>query len=497
MTALLDNFALGFHIAFTAANLFYCFIGVLIGTLIGVLPGIGPAATIAMLLPLSFGINTTSAIILLAGIFYGAMYGGSTTSILVNIPGEAASVMTCVDGYQMARQGRAGPALGIAAFGSFIAGTIGIVILTLVAQPLLKFTLKFGPPEIFSLMILSLTIVTYLAVGSMLKALIMAVLGFSLGQIGMDIVTGQIRFSFDILELEGGLDLVPMVMGLFGVSEVFVSLHESMEVSICQEKIKGLLPNWKDWKDSIGPILRGTFLGFFVGMLPGGTATVAGFASYAVEKKLSRHPENFGTGAIEGVAGPEAANNAAASGCFIPLFSLGIPSNAVTALLLGSLMMHGVQPGPLLIQKNPEIFWGTLMSMYVGNVMLLILNLPLIGVWVKLLKIPYRVLFPLILLFCIIGSYSVNNSRFDVLMVVVFGVIGYLLRRYHYEAAPLVMAFILSPMIENSLRQSLLMSYGTSLIFFTRPISLGCLVLAALVLLSSIFLGKKREALVK
>jgi putative tricarboxylic transport membrane protein len=465
--------------------------------LIGVLPGIGPAGTMAMLLPFSFGISPASAIIMLAGIFYGAQYGGSTTAILVNIPGESSSVMTCLDGYQMARKGRAGPALGIAAFGSFIAGTVGVVIVMMVAQPLLKFTLKFGPPEFFSLMVLSLTIVTYLAMGSMIKALIMAVLGFSLGQIGMDIVTGQVRFSFGILELEGGLDLVPIVMGLFGISEVLISLQESTDLSIYKGKIKNLLPNLQDWKDSIVPIFRGTVLGFFVGMLPGGTATVAGFASYAVEKKVSKHPEKFGTGTIEGVAGPEAANNAASSGCFIPLFSLGIPSNAVTALLLGSLMMHGVQPGPLLIQRNPEIFWGTIMSMYIGNVMLLILNLPLISIWVRLLKVPYRVLFPLILLFCIIGSYSVGTSRFDVLMMVIFGVIGYVLRKFEYEAAPLVMAFILSPMIENSLRQSLLMSRGTSLIFFTRPISLVCLIVAGLVLVSSIVLRKRAEAILK
>ncbi len=497
MIGLIDHLSLGLHVAFTATNLFYCFIGVFIGTLIGVLPGIGPAGTMAMLLPFSFGISPASAIIMLAGIFYGAQYGGSTTAILVNIPGESSSVMTCLDGYQMARKGRAGPALGIAAFGSFIAGTVGIIIVMMVAQPLLRFTLKFGPPEFFSLMVLSLTIVTYLAMGSMLKALIMAVLGFSLGQIGMDIVTGQVRFSFGILELEGGLDLVPIVMGLFGISEVLISLQESTDLSIYKEKIKHLLPNLKDWKDSLAPIFRGTVLGFFVGMLPGGTATVAGFASYAVEKKISKHPEKFGTGTIEGVAGPESANNAASSGCFIPLFSLGIPSNAVTALLLGSLMMHGVQPGPLLIQRNPEIFWGTIMSMYIGNVMLLILNLPLISIWVRLLKVPYRILFPLILLFCIIGSYSVGNSRFDVLMMVTFGVIGYVFRKFEYEPAPLVMAFILSPTIENSLRQSLLMSRGTSLIFFTRPISLVCLIVAGLVLISSVVFRKRTGSILK
>jgi len=497
MTGFLENFSLGFQIAFTGANLFYCFIGVFIGTLVGVLPGIGPAGAISLLLPVTFGINPVSAIIMLAGIYYGAQYGGSTTSILVNIPGESSTVVTCLDGYQMSLQGRAGPALGIAAFGSFIAGTVGIIILMFLAEPLSGVAIKFGPPEYFSLMILALTILTYLAHGSMIKAIVMAFLGVSLSQIGMDIVTGQTRFTFGIMELEDGIGLIPIVMGLFGIAEVLTNLEESGDLEIFKAKIKGLLPNLRDWLDSIGAIIRGTFLGFFLGILPGGGAIISSFVSYAVEKKFSKHPEKFGTGAIEGVAGPESANNSATSGAFIPLFALGIPSNAVMALLLGALMIHGLQPGPLLIKQRPDIFWGTIASMYIGNVMLLILNLPLIGLWVKLLKVPYRILFPLILFFCLIGAYSINNSTFDVLVMLIFGIIGYLFRKFQYEPAPLVLAFILGPMLENSLRQSLLISEGSLWIFFTRPISGVGLIIALLVLLSSIFLKKHRQIIAK
>lgn len=497
MTGFLENFSLGFNIAFSATNLLYCFLGVFIGTLIGVLPGIGPAGTISLLLPITFGINPVSSIIMLAGIYYGSQYGGSTTSILVNIPGEAASVVTCLDGYKMARQGRAGPALGIAAFGSFIAGTVGIIILMFLADPLSGFAIKFGPPEYFSLMILALTILTYLAQGSMIKAIIMATLGVSLSQIGMDIVTGHTRFTFGITELEDGVGLIPVVMGLFGIAEVLKNLEKSMDIEIFKTKIKSLLPNLKDWLDSIGAIIRGTFLGFFLGVLPGGGAVVASFVSYAVEKRVSKHPEKFGTGVIEGVAGPESANNSATSGAFIPLFTLGIPANAVMALLLGALMLHGLMPGPLLIKQNPEIFWGTVMSMYVGNVLLLVLNLPLIGLWVKLLKVPYRILFPLILFCCVIGSYSINNSAFDVVVMLIFGIIGYLFRKFGYEPAPLIMAFILGPMLENSLRQSLLMSMGNFSIFFIRPISATSLTITLLLVLSSIFLRKPRQVIAK
>ena len=497
MTGFFENFSLGIHVAFTAANLLYCFIGVFIGTLIGVLPGIGPAGTISLLLPVTFGIGPVSRIIMLAGIYYGSQYGGSTTSILVNIPGEASSVVTCLDGYRMARQGRAGPALGIAAFGSFIAGTVGILIVMFLAKPLSGIAIKFGPPEYFSLMILAMTILTYLAQGSMVKAILMAFFGVSLSQIGMDIVTGHPRFTFGITDLEDGVGLIPVVMGLFGIAEVLTNLEESTSLEVFKTKIKGLFPNLKDWRDSIGAILRGTILGFFLGVLPGGGAVVASFVSYAVEKRVSKYPEKFGSGVIEGVAGPESANNSATSGAFIPLFTLGIPSNAVMALLLGALMIHGLQPGPLLITQRPDIFWGTIVSMYIGNVLLLVLNLPLIGVWVKLLKVPYRILFPLILFCCVIGAYSVNNSTFDVVVMILFGIIGYLFRKFGYEPAPLIMAFILGPMLENALRQSLLISTGSFMVFVTRPISAVSLGVSLVVVLSSIFLRKPRQVIAK
>ncbi len=494
MTGFLENFTLGFHVVFTSVNLFYCFIGVFIGTLIGVLPGIGPAGTISLLLPVTYGIHPVSAIIMLAGVYYGAQYGGSTTSILVNIPGEASSVVTCLDGYQMARQGRAGPALGIAAFGSFIAGTIGTIILMFVAEPLTDVALKFGPAEFFSLMILALTISTYLAHGSAIKAMIMIALGFCLSQIGLDAITTQGRFTFGILDLDDGVGLIPLVMGLFGISEVLLNLEESGDFEIFKGRIKGLLPNLKDWKDSIGAIIRGTFLGFFLGILPGSGAVIGSFVSYAMEKKLSKYPEKFGKGVIEGVAGPEAANNAASSGAFIPLFTLGIPSNAVMALLLGALMIHGLQPGPLLINQHPEIFWGTILSMYIGNVMLVFLNLPLIGLWVRLLKVPYHILSPLIIFFCMIGSYSINNSTFDMMIMLAFGIMGYFLKKAKYEAAPLVLAFILGPMIENSLRQTLVASRGDFSVFLSRPISAVSLSIALLISLLSIFWKRRRTA---
>lgn len=493
MAGFLDNFYLGFQIAFTATNVLYCFLGVFIGTLIGVLPGIGPVGTISLLLPITYGIHPASAVILLAGIYYGAQYGGSTTSILVNIPGEASSVVTCLDGYQTARQGRAGPALGIAAFGSFIAGTIGIIMVMFLSQPLSGIALKFGPPEYFSLMVLALTILVYLSHGSVLKAILMGCLGICLSLIGMDIITGHPRFTFGIAELEDGVGLIPIVMGLFGVSEVLVNLQESQEFEIFRGKVKGMLPNLKDWKDSIGAIVRGTFLGFFLGILPGGGAIISSFMSYAVEKRISKNPEKFGQGAIEGVAGPESANNAASEGAFIPLFVLGIPANAIMALLLGALMINGVQPGPLLIKEHPDIFWGAIVSMYFGNVMLIILNLPLIGLWIKLLRTPYWILFPLILFFCAIGSYSINNSIFDILIMVFFGLVGYFFRKFQYEPAPLIMAFILGPMLEKSLRQSFLMSQGDFSIFFTRSISAGCLILSLLISLSAIFFSKYRR----
>ncbi|MEI9475208.1 MAG: tripartite tricarboxylate transporter permease [Deltaproteobacteria bacterium] len=497
MVNFIENIFLGSQVAFSIGNLGYCFVGVLIGTLIGVLPGIGPAGTISLLLPITFGMSPVSAIIMLSGIYYGAQYGGSTTAILINIPGEASAVMTCLDGYQMARQGRAGPALGIAAFGSFIAGTIGIIILMFLAQPLSGVALKFGPPEYFSLMVFALALLSYLARGSMIKAIVMATIGISLSEIGLDSVTGQTRFTFGIIDLEDGVGLVPMVMGLFGIAEVLANLRESMNFEVFQTKIKGILPNLKDWMSSIGPIFRGAFLGFFLGILPGSGATVSSFVSYALEKKLSKYPENFGTGVIEGVAGPESANNAASSGAFVPLFTLGLPTNSVMALLLGALMIHGLVPGPLIIQEHPDIFWGTIMSMYIGNAMLLVLNLPLIGIWVKLLKVPYRILSPFILFFCLIGSYSISNSTFDVLMMLIFGIIGYLIKMFKYEPAPLVLAFILGPRLETALRQSLLISGGNFLIFIIKPISASFLIVALLLLLSSLLWKKRRELIEK
>ncbi len=472
----------GFLVAFQPVNLFYCFVGVLIGTLVGVLPGLGPSAAIALLLPMTFHTTPVASIIMLSGIYYGAMYGGSTTSILVNIPGEAASVMTCLDGYQMARQGRAGPALGISAFGSFIAGSIGILGLILIAVPTVDFALKFGPPEYFSLMILGLTVLTFLTSASMVRALMMAAFGLILGTIGLDEVSGMSRFTFHLPELLDGVGLVPMVMGLFGISEVLLNIELKTKREVFTSKVKGLLPTLEDWSRCIWSILRGTVIGFFLGILPGGGAAIASFISYAVEKRVSKSPEDFGKGMIEGVAAPESANNSASQAAFIPLLTLGIPSNVVMAMLLGALMIHGVTPGPLLLSHHPEIFWGVVVSMYVGNALLLALNLPLIGIWVQLLKVPYPILFPLIILLCLIGSYSVNNSSTDIVIMLIFGIIGYLMKKLSLEAAPLVLAFVLGPMMEMALRQSLIKSMGSFLIFFTRPISATCLILAIVLL---------------
>jgi putative tricarboxylic transport membrane protein len=487
----------GFYITFQPTNLFLCFFGCLLGTLVGVLPGLGPTAAIALLLPTTFHLTPVSAIITLCGIYYGAMYGGSTTSILVNIPGEAASVITTLDGYQMALDGRAGPALGIAAFGSYIAGTLSIVGLMFLAPLLARGALAFGPPEYFSLMCLGLTILIYLASGSMVKALMMAALGLIIGCIGADMLTNVHRFTLGIPELMDGVGLIPLVMGLFGISEVLLNIEVQVKQEILKGKIKNLLPNLQEWKDSAKPIIRGSVLGFLLGILPGAGPAIASFVSYAVEKRVSRHPEKFGQGAIEGVAGPESANNAATGGSFIPLFSLGIPSNSVMAILLGALMIHGVIPGPNLMQQNPDLFWGVVASMYVGNIMLLVLNLPLIGLWVKLLKVPYAILFPLILLFCLIGAYTASNKIVDVYIMIFFGLMGYLLRKYRYEAAPLILAFVLGPMLEDALRQSLIISEGSLKIFFARPISGTILVFTILLLFSPLLpkIRKKRRVL--
>jgi putative tricarboxylic transport membrane protein len=488
----LANLHLGFSVILQPGNLFLCFLGCVMGTLVGVLPGLGPVAAISILLPSTYRMSPVSAIIMLAGIYYGAMYGGSTTSILVNIPGESASVITCLDGYQMARKGRAGAALGISAFGSFIAGTIATILIMLAAPPLAGIALVFGPPEYFSLMILGLAMLIYLAMASMLKALMMACLGVILGTIGTDPIHGVERFTFGSYTLMDGLGLVPVLMGLFGISEVLLTVEQAAKVDVYKTRIGKLLPTLEDWGKSIKAILRGTIIGFFIGILPGGTAVVSSFSAYIVEKKLSRYPEKFGTGVIEGVAAPEAANNSASQGSFIPLLTLGIPSNVVMAVLLGALLIQGVTPGPLLIKKHPDIFWGVIGSMYVGNLMLLLLNLPLIGIWVKLLKVPYAILFPMILFFCLLGVYTVNNSYVEIIIMIIFGGVGYWMKKFGYEGAPLVLAFVLSPMLENAFRQSLIMSGGGFGIFLSRPISLGLLSVTIALLLLPLIPGLKR-----
>ncbi len=476
----------GFQIVFQPVNFLYCFVGVFIGTLIGVLPGIGPTGAMAMLLPTTFGLSPVSSLIILAGIFYGAQYGGSTTSILVNIPGEASSIVTCLDGYQMARQGRAGPALGIAAFGSLIGGTFSVIGLMFLALPLAEIAVAFGPPEYFSLICLTMILSVYLSRGSLFKSFIMIITGLILSTVGMDPISGKTRFTFGCGTLIDGIGLVPVAMGLFGVSEVLMNLEESLERVIFKAKVKNLFPNLEDWKKSIGPISRGTLLGFPLGILPGGGAIIASFVSYSLEKRISKNPERFGHGAIEGVAGPETANNAAAGGSFIPVLALGIPPNVVMAILMGALIINGITPGPLMLKQYPEVFWGVVASMYLGNIILLLLNLPLIGLWVKLLKVPYRILMPLILLFCVIGSYSLNNNVVEVVIMIIFGIAGYVLRKFEFEAAPLMVAFILGPIWENSWRQSLVMSDGKFSIFLEKPISLVTLALATLVILNAL-----------
>jgi len=487
----------GFSVALTPMNLFFCFLGVFIGTLIGVLPGIGPAGSVALLLPFTFSLPAVTAIIILAGIFYGSMYGGSTTSILVNIPGEAASVVTCLDGYQMARQGRAGRALGMAAIASFIAGTLGVFLLQVMAPPVAQLALNFGPAEFFALIFFALILLAYLASSSMIKAFAMAAVGMVIGSVGIDGVSGVIRFTFGFNEFYDGLGIVPIVMGLYGVGEVLINLEQTFQRQIFQAQIGRLLPDKEDWKASAKPIIRGSLLGFFIGVLPGPGAIISSFVSYTVEKRVSQHPEEFGKGAIEGVAGPEAANNAATAGAFIPLLTFGIPTTATTALLLGALRIHGIIPGPLLLENNPDVFWGVVTSMYIGNIMLLFLNLPLIGIWVKLLRVPYGTLFPLILLFCLIGAYAGNNSLLEINVMIFFGFVGYLLRKTGFEPAPLIFAYILCPTWEESFRQSLLISSGDLTIFFKRPISAVLFSLAGVFILSSIFSSMKRKKLLE
>ncbi|MDA8125602.1 MAG: tripartite tricarboxylate transporter permease [Deltaproteobacteria bacterium] len=487
----MDNMIQGLTIALQAQNLFYCFIGCLAGTLVGILPGIGPIGAVALLLPVTYHLNPISGIIMMCGIAYGAMYGGSTTSILVNVPGEAASVVTCLDGHEMAKKGRGGPALGIAALGSFISGTLGVVGLMFLAPTLARAALVFDTPEYFALMMMSLVLVTYLVRGSMVKALIMVALGLVLGTVGMDALTGRERFTYGVPTLRDGIGIIPVVVGLFGVNEVIETLSTKIKMEVLDGRIKGFLPTLRDWKDSGGAIARGTFLGFFMGVLPGVSPMIPTFLTYGIEKRLSKHPEKFGTGVIEGVAGPEACNNAAAVGSFVPLLSLGIPSNAFNAVLLGALMIYGLQPGPLLITTNPDLFWGVVASMYIGNAMLVILNLPLIPLWVKVLKIPANLLSVLILLFCFLGSYSLNNNLSDVVITFAFGVLGYVLKRLRFETPPLILAFVLGPLIEMAFRQAMISFDGSLLVFVQRPICAALLLVALGILLTAVL--KKRK----
>jgi TctA family transporter len=496
MDQLFTNLALGFATAGTLDNLFYCFVGVVLGTLIGVLPGIGPLATIAMLLPATYKMSDpTSALIMLSGIYYGAQYGGSTTAILVNLPGESSSVVTTLDGYQMARKGRAGAALSIAAIGSFFAGTVATFLLAAFAPPLAEVAFKFGPAEYFSLMVLGLIAAVVLANGSIWKALSMVVLGLLLGMIGTDVNSGVARFSFDVPELSDGIEFAVVAMGMFGFAEIITNLEQKESREVFTSKVGKLLPTMAEFKRSILPIIRGTSLGSILGILPGGGAVLASFATYAMEKKLSKHPEEFGKGAIEGVAGPEAANNAGAQTSFIPMLTLGIPTTPVLALMVAAMMIHNIQPGPQVMTSNPNLFWGLIVSMWIGNFMLVILNLPLIGIWIKLLTVPYRVLFPAILLFCCIGAYSLNNNVFDVFMTIPFAILGYAFKKLECEPAPLLLGFVLGKLMEEYLRRAMTISRGDWSVFVTRPLSASLLAVAA-VMLIIVFLpaiAKKRE----
>lgn len=479
---LFDSLTLGFSVALTLQNVSYCFLGVLLGTLVGVLPGLGPTATIAMLLPITFGLPPTTSIIMLAGIYYGTQYGGSTTAILINLPGEASAVVTALDGYQMARQGRAGAALATAAIGSFFAGTVATLMLVLFSPPLARLAIKFGPTEYFALMVLGLIASVILASGSVLKALCMVVLGLLLSLAGQDLQTGTLRFTFDSLELADGFDFVALAMGMFGIAEIIRNLEDESVRTTMVQKVKGLILTREDVKRIIAPILRGTALGSVLGVLPGGGALLSSFASYSLEKQISRKPEEFGKGMIEGVAGPESANNAGAQTSFIPMLTLGIPSNSVMALMIGALIIQGIMPGPNVIARNPDLFWGVIVSMWLGNFMLIILNLPLVGLWVRLLTVPYHMMFPAIIIFCCIGAYSISGSAFDVYAMAGFGLLGYVLVKLECEPAPLLLGYVIGPMLEENVRRAMLLSRGDPAVFFTHPISGGLLLLAAVVL---------------
>ena len=492
---LLANLTLGFQTAVSPENLLYCLLGALIGTLIGVLPGIGPVQTLAILMPTTFALPPVSALIMLAGIYYGAQYGGSTTSILVNVPGEASSVITCLDGHQMARQGRAGVALSIAALSSFAAGTFATLVLALLAVPLSEFAFKFGPEEYFSLMVFGLIGSVVLASGSMIKAVGMIVLGLLLGMVGTDITSGAHRFVFGIPELADGIGFVSLAMGLFGICDIITSLEKKEKRDILKSRLTGFWLSKKELKTAAPAVIRGTLCGSLLGILPGGGSILASFTAYMLEKKSSRDPESFGKGNLRGVAAPESANNAAAQTSFVPLLTLGIPPNVVLAMMAGAMMIHGIQPGPRVITSNPALFWGVIVSMWVGNVILVLLNLPLVGIWVRLLSIPYRLLYPAILLFCCIGLYSVNNNTFDIHLTALCGLLGYIFSKLECEPAPLILGFILGPMIEENLRRALLLSRGDPSVFFTRPLSLAFLLMAAamLVVVALPSIRRKRE----
>lgn len=492
---LLSHLMIGFEAVLTPANLLYCFIGVFLGTLIGVLPGLGPMPTIAMLLPVTFALSPVTALIMLSGIYYGAQYGGSTTAILINLPGESSSVVTALDGYQMARKGQAGTALATAAIGSFFAGTVATFILALVAPPLAQIALKFGPAEYFSMMALGLIASVVLARGSLVKAIAMIVLGLLLGTVGTDLTSGTLRYTLGIPDLEDGIDLVIVAMGMFGLGEIVRNLEHEETRETLTTRVSGLRLGMEELKRIFMPIVRGTALGSLLGVLPGGGAMLSSFASYALEKKISKHPEKFGHGAIEGVAGPESANNAGAQTSFIPMLTLGIPSNPLMALMMGALIIQGIQPGPSVMVEQPSLFWGIIVSMWIGNVFLVILNLPLIGIWVRLLTLPYHVLFPAVLVFCAIGVYSLGNSGFDVGMLAVFGLVGYILAKLDCEPAPLILGFMLGPMMEEYLRRAMVLSRGNPMVFIERPISAALLILAvvSVVLVALPALRRTRE----
>jgi len=479
----LQGLAAGFAVALSPGVLVYAVLGCVVGTLVGVLPGVGPLAGISLLLPATFGLDATRAIVMLAGIYYGAMYGGSTTSILMRIPGEAASVMTCIDGYAMARKGRAGPALAIAAVGSYVAGTASVVGLMLLAPPLASFALRFGPPELFGLLTLGLVVLAYMSSGPMLKALAMAALGLLLGLVGIDQMSGYFRFAYGMVELGDGIGVVPVAVGLFGLGEILATAGRATPPEVIRPRLADLLPSRREWREAALPIGRGTALGFLIGIIPGSAHIISSFVSYALERRIARRPEEFGQGAVAGVAGPESANNAATSGAFVPMLALGVPSGPVPAVLIAAMMVHGVSPGPLLIQEQPALFWGFIASMYVGNLVLLVLNLPMVGLFVNLLRIPYPLLYPAIVLFCILGVYAVNGSVIEVWIMLGMGGLGYLLRKLDFETAPIVLGLILAPMIEVTLRQSLSLSGGRYAIFVERPIAATMLAAAAALLL--------------